>query len=367
MRRITVSSFDAGQKLNRYLMRYLDAAPRSFFYRMLRKKNITLNGKKADGNERLAAGDEICLFLSEETIGKFQSRPAVSGRAEKETEPFSRERKGGEKPVRPSLSGKAEKKPVRPAAGNRMPQILYEDEDVMILNKPAGMLSQKAKPEDISLCEILTDYLIREEGLTEEALRTFRPSVCHRLDRNTSGVIAAGKSIRGLSVVTELLRERRADKYYLCLVAAHVTKPARISAYVVKDSRTNQVTVRQSPPGDPVTTEYRPLASGGIPGHPATLLEVRLITGKTHQIRAQLAALGMPAAGDRKYGDESVNRYFREQADVKRQLLHSWRLVFPEDCGELTSIAGKTFTAPLPEDFRRALAVTHIPEPDRNG
>lgn len=366
MRLITVNSFDAGQRLDRYLMRYMDAAPRSFFYRMLRKKNITLNGKKADGTERLAAGDEIRLFLSEKTIMDFQSRP-VHGPVESPAGTFSEhaQRHPCAADGRNHAAGEKNMSAERLAA--QMPDILYEDADVIVMNKPAGMLSQRARPGDVSLCEILTAYMMTREHLSEEDLRTFRPSVCHRLDRNTSGAIAAGKSIRGLSQVTELLRLRRADKLYLCLVSSHVTEPATVTDYVTKDSRTNQVAVRKTPPGDQVITEYRPIAAGGLPGHSVTLLEVRLITGKTHQIRAQLASLGMPVVGDRKYGSEEDGRYFRDHAKVKRQLLHSWKITFPADCGELTEMAGRTVTAPLPEDFRRALQILRIPLPDLGG
>ena len=363
MRLITVNSFDAGQRLDRYLMRYMDAAPRSFFYRMLRKKNITLNGKKADGTERLDAGDEIRLFLSEKTITDFQSKP-VRGRTEPpaETSAELAQRHPCTADGRNHTAGERNVSAERLAA--QMPDILYEDADVIVMNKPAGMLSQRAKPGDVSLCEILTAYMMTRDHLSEEDLRTFHPSVCHRLDRNTSGAIAAGKSIRGLSQVTELLRLRRADKLYLCLVSSLVTEPATVTAYVTKNSRTNQVAVRKTPPGDQVITEYRPIAADGLPGHPVTLLEVRLVTGKTHQIRAQLASLGMPVVGDRKYGSEEDGRYFRDHAKVKRQLLHSWKITFPADCGELTEISGRTVTAPLPEDFRRALQIMRIPLPD---
>ncbi|MCD8124061.1 MAG: RluA family pseudouridine synthase [Lachnospiraceae bacterium] len=319
MRQLTVQDYESGQRLDKYLNRYLKEAPRGFLYRMLRKKNITLNGKKADGTEKLAAGDQIRLFLSEETVEKFM----------------------GSAPPRGREAG---------ARGAAL-RVLYEDADVLFLNKPAGMLSQKAAPDDVSACEHLIAYLMDEGSLTEEALRTFRPGVCNRLDRNTSGVLAAGKTTRGLRELSALFRARAVDKRYLCLVAGTVQHSSRVSGYLTKEEQTNTVTVTAEPPGDPIETEYRPL--GTAEGF--TLLEVRLITGKTHQIRAHLASLGHPVLGDGKYGDEAVNRAFRQRLSLRHQLLHSWKLIFPEEVPALPTLSGRTVTAPLPPHFQRCL------------
>ena len=155
MQEIKITEQEAGQRFDKLLGKYLNKAPKSFLYKMLRKKNITLNGKKASGNEKLAKGDRVKLFLSDETIQKFSE--AFSGYT------------------------------------NVSLDILYEDEDIILINKPVGMLSQKAARSDESLVEHLISYLIQSHALTEEDLRTFRPSICNRLDRNTSGIVAAGK------------------------------------------------------------------------------------------------------------------------------------------------------------------------------
>ena len=159
MKLITVKDNEAEQRLDKFLAKYMDKAPKSFFYKMLRKKNITLNKKKADGSERLRTDDEIRLFLSDETIESFSSPPAGIGRQK------------------------------LPAC--LRPRILYEDAHILLMNKPAGLLSQKAKPEDVSLVEYLISYLLESGQLKEEDLRSFRPGICNRLDRNTSGVVAA--------------------------------------------------------------------------------------------------------------------------------------------------------------------------------
>ncbi len=319
MKEIRIGENESGQRLDKFLMKYMSRAPKSFIYKMLRKKNITLNGKKAQGNEQLRQGDAVKLFLSDDTIGKF-SETRTAGYAETELD------------------------------------ILYEDKHTIFINKPAGMLSQKAAAEDVSLVEHLIAYLLKTGQISEEALATFRPSVCNRLDRNTSGIVAAGKSLAALQQLSAMFRERSLKKYYLCLVHGRVTEARRISGFLSKDERTNRVRVqrageRRSPQKEEarIETEYRPLRSGdGV-----TLLEVHLITGKTHQIRAHLAAEGHPIIGDYKYGMRSVNDSFKREYGLSTQLLHSCRLCFPECTGALSELSGREITAPVPDLFRR--------------
>ena len=319
MKEIRIGENESGQRLDKFLLKYMSRAPKSFIYKMLRKKNITLNGKKAPGNEQLRQGDAVKLFLSDDTIGKF-SETRTAGYAETELD------------------------------------ILYEDKHTIFINKPAGMLSQKAAAEDVSLVEHLIAYLLKTGQISEEALATFRPSVCNRLDRNTSGIVAAGKSLAALQQLSAMFRERSLKKYYLCLVHGRVTEARRISGFLSKDERTNRVRVqrageRRSPQKEEarIETEYCPLRSGdGV-----TLLEVHLITGKTHQIRAHLAAEGHPIIGDYKYGMRSVNDSFKKEYGLSTQLLHSCRLCFPECTGALSNLSGREITAPVPDLFRR--------------
>ena len=184
MQKVTISANDAGQRLDKFLKKYLDAAPGSFLYKMLRKKNITLNGKKAAGSEKLALGDEVCFWLSDETIEKFRKK------------------------------GSEDKWVLSPGEGGPAddPFILYEDANVLIMNKPAGELSQKAREEDFSINERMIAYLLSTGQLTREELQRFRPSVCNRLDRNTSGLITAGKTLTGLQFLSESFRERSIHK-----------------------------------------------------------------------------------------------------------------------------------------------------------
>lgn len=329
MQLINANKNDAGQRLDKFLAKYMNQAPKSFFYKMLRKKNITLNGKKATGSEILNVGDEIKLFLSDETIEKFQGKTVTE----------------------------------YPTADL---DVIYEDEHVIFLNKPAGMLSQKADDQNPSMVEYLIGYLLRKGAIDQEELARFKPSVCNRLDRNTSGLIVAGKTLSGLQFLSDVFKQRTVDKYYYALVSGVVRNPAHIQGYLKKDDKTNKVTVlkniKQGEEAlyDAIDTSYEPLASNTF----ATLLRVKLITGKTHQIRAHLASIGHPIAGDYKYGNEKVNAYYKKKYGLKSQLLHAHTLIFPKEGvpDAFEHLSGKAFTAKLPKEFSNLLKKENIEE-----
>lgn len=315
MKQFTISPNESGQRFDKYLKKLLSNASGSFVYKMLRKKNITLNDHKADGTEKLASGDQVKLFLSDETFEKFS---------------------GGEQ-------ANSEYEAVKAVDTSRL-KVVYEDVDVLIINKPSGMLSQKAVPEDISANEYILSYLIRKGELTEEQWKTFRPSICNRLDRNTSGLLIAGKSLNGLQQMAEALKKRTVQKYYRCIVKGEVKEKTHLKGYLSKDESTNKVTIRTRITPDekadylPIETEYRPVqVSNGY-----TELEVHLITGRSHQIRAHLASIGHPIIGDAKYGDRGVNEHFRREAGIRSQMLHAYRIVF-EDGREVIAPTGQEF------------------------
>lgn len=344
MRLLTVGENEAGQRLDKLLGKYMDKAPASFFYKMLRKKNITLNGKKAEGKERLKAGDEIKLFLANETIDGFSSMMGEMG---------TETRQSGKKETMAAGGAKSKKKlPLR-----LHPEIIYEDKNVIFFNKPAGLLSQKAKPSDISLVEYLTEHLLETGEATAESLRSFRPGICNRLDRNTSGLVAAGKSLRGLQELNELFRIRSLHKYYRTIAAGSVMDKQHIEGWLQKNEKTNQVQIFKQERKDalPICTEYMPLKQLTYNGNPYTYLEINLITGRSHQIRAHLASIGHPLIGDTKYGSPNINAEFRKNFGLKYQLLHAYRLELPELIGALSNLSGQQYIAPLPKEFMNVL------------
>ena len=315
MQEIIVSGNEAGQRFDKLLGKYLNEAPKSFIYKMLRKKNIVLNGKKATGNEQLAVGDSVKLFLADDTIAKFSKNKIV--RTDTKLD------------------------------------IIYEDEHVLLLNKPVGMLSQKADVKDKSANEHLISYLLESGQIAEENLRSFKPSICNRLDRNTSGLLVAGKSLIGLQLMGKLFKDRLLKKYYRCLVVGTVKEREYVKGYLKKDERTNKVSILKNETKDslPIETEYEPLWSNGN----CTLLEVHLITGRTHQIRAHLASKGHPIIGDYKYGNRKINDAYKQKYKLESQFLHAYRLEMPQLEGILKNISEKQFVAPLPKLFQKIL------------
>ena len=316
MQELHVTANEAGQRLDKLLAKFLNQAPKSFLYKMMRKKNIVLNGKKCTGNEKLKQGDSIKLFFSDEAIEKFSAETYVTPKKEKI---------------------------------NMLP-IIYEDEQVLLMNKPVGVLSQKAKDSDVSAVEILINYLIETNQLSKEQFRTFHPSICNRLDRNTSGILVAGKTLPALQEMNRFFKERTIAKYYRCLVKGRVIKNEDyIKGYLVKDQKTNKVSItkKKTEEGVPIETEYCVIQSNDE----VSLLEVHLITGKTHQIRAHLASIGHPIIGDYKYGDKQINEMYRQEYGLKSQLLHAYRLEMPSSDGSLAYLNDKKFVAELPDKF----------------
>lgn len=314
MKLFKIGENEANQRLDKYLRKLLPDAPGSFIYKMLRKKNIVLNSSKSTGGEILQLGDEVSLFLSDETFDSFARSKTVEIKELTKLDfkiPFD---------------------------------IVYEDNDILIINKPAGMLSQKATPRDISANEHMISYLLKSGAVNEISLKTFKPSICNRLDRNTSGLLLCGKTLKGLQLLNNELKSRGLEKYYRCIVKGEISQKSRQKGYILKDDTKNQVVVFTDNDVNRkyIETEYEPVEI--FNGY--TLLEVHLVTGRSHQIRAHLASLGHPVIGDPKYGDFNENQIFLNRAGVKRQLLHAYRI-------KLTN--GNEVTAPEPEDFLNSL------------
>ena len=336
MQEFKIGPNEAGQRLDKFLHKYLKEAGSSFLYKMLRKKNITLNKKKADGKETLSLGDEVQFFFSDETFEKF--RGSAVSTINTDTKQKKVNSLGQYELAYERLKGI---------------EVIYEDEHILLLNKPAGILSQKSEASDLSVNEWLIGYLLTKGKMSPEQLETFRPSICNRLDRNTSGMIICGKSLIGSQQMNSLIKERKVRKFYRTFVKGNVEKSAYIKGYLKKDEKNNKVSLKEvlikEEKNDyvPIETAYQPISYGK--GY--TYLEVELITGKTHQIRAHLASIGHPLLGDEKYGDKEWNRSFKNIKLPKWQLLHSYRLEFPELVGNLEGLSEREFVAKEPKVY----------------
>lgn len=353
MQSVTIGPNQAGQRLDKFLRKLLPQAGTGFLYKMLRKKNITLNGKKAEGSESLALGDLVCFYFSEETFAKFAGRPYEI--LQEGYEPSTADMSEQYRRAYETLQGI---------------QVIYQDDHILILDKPAGILTQKAQPEDISLNEWMIGYLLEHENGFERELESFRPSVCNRLDRNTSGLVLCGKSLPGLQYLSRCIRDRSIRKFYRTICTGQLLQEAGVMGYLIKDREQNRVRVipktdgieaqgskdntsnrsKRTAPGDYIETAYRPLKTG----KQYTLLEVELITGKPHQIRAHLASIGHPLIGDFKYGDRRINQRLQSEYNLQHHLLHAYQVIFPETKEPAgAGLSGKCISVSCPEIFER--------------
>lgn len=313
MKEIRITQNEENQRLDKFLLKYMNKASKGFLYKMLRKKRIKYNGGRAEGSELLKAGDTLQLYLAEETIQSFMEEKTV-------------------------------------AQAKRHFAIVYEDDDILVVSKPAGLLTHPEKSSDKdTLIDQILYYLYQKGQYLPEADSSFTPALCNRLDRNTSGIVISGKTLKGVQAVNETIRSHKLDKYYLTLVAGEIRQAGEITAYLTKDEEKNQVRIsKREGSGKKTMTKYRPIACAK--GY--TLLEIHLITGKTHQIRAHMQSIGHPVVGDRKYGSEHSNQKFREEYALSNQFLHAIRVEWKEKEGPLGYLYGKEMTAPLPKTLQ---------------
>lgn len=299
MRKIIINKNDEGRRLDRFLKIYFEKAPLSFIYKNLRKKNIKVNGKKAKPDDILSDGDEIKLFLAEETIEKF-------------------------------------KKDIRKSKNSKLPDILYEDDDIILVKKPINMLTHNdSKGYQDNALDRMVDYLIAKGDYNPRLEKSFRPAFVNRLDRNTSGILIGAKNLKSLQDLNKAIKNREIKKFYVTLVAGRVTKDFDVDINLKKTGN-NVMKKASRDEGKRALTKFRVLKSD----KDYSLLSVNLITGRTHQIRASLKEEGLAIVGDRKYGDPRTNKAFRERG-LDSQFLHNYAIVFESD--DFKNLRGKSF------------------------
>ena len=305
MKELRIGANDALQRLDRFVGKAVPLLPESLLQKYIRLKRIKVNGRGAKRDLRLNAGDLVQLYINDE----FFEAP--------------REENSYLKIAAPKLD------------------IVYEDENILLADKKPGVLCHSAGKWDYNtLIAHIQAYAYQKGAWRPREEHAFAPALCNRIDRNTGGIVIAAKNAEALRILNEKIRDREIEKRYLCVVHGRPHPPAgRLEGYLFKDAKRNQVYVKERPePGArTAVTDYRVLQSrGGL-----SLVECTLLTGRTHQIRAQMAHAGWPLLGDGKYGSERFNRDF----DEKGQALYSYRLVFsfPTEAGMLEYLRGKEF------------------------
>ena len=313
MEKLTVGMNDAGQRLDKFLTKTFRNLPKSMMYKFIRTKKIKVNRKRAEIGQMLTEGDTVELFLPPEFLEREQSDHLFMK--------------------------------IKPSFG-----IVYEDENILICNKPVGMLSHSDEDgEKNTLIEHVKAYLWQKGEYKPDEEQSFAPALCNRIDRNTCGLVLAAKNAETLRVMNEKIKKRSISKFYVCLVhGIPQKKEATLEGYLKKDAAENKVDVYTSIPKwakhaddfKKIITKYRVLGTQDD----RSLLEVDLVTGRTHQIRAHMASIGHPLIGDGKYAENSADR----KEGLYRQALCSYKVRFEaDDPSHLDYLKGKTFSIPM--------------------
>ena len=315
---IEIGPNDADQRLDRFLRKYLRGASLSRIYRMIRK-DVKVNGSRAGNETVLQCGDRLSLYLKEEELRRYHPE---------------------------NMRG-------RTGAGKNF-SVAYEDENILAAVKPVGLLTHgDGREKKHTLVNQVTDYLIGKGEYVPRVEKSFSPAAVNRLDRNTTGLVLFGKNGMALRTLNRMMKDKDAvGKYYLTVLCGVLKEERILLGNLEKDEKKNLVTISKT--GRAVETRVRPVAYSSDGRY--TFAEVRLMTGRTHQIRAHLAFAGHPVAGDGKYGDLSANREMSGKYGLSGQLLHAYRLKFFRGEGELAYLTGKEIRADLPGKYRKIIA-----------
>ena len=320
MKTLVIDKNHANQRIDKYLKKLLCQAPPQLIYKMLRKKDVKVNGMKIKENYILQENDIVSLFLYEDKFQEYTKPQTI-------------------------FDLKIEF------------NVLYEDQHILVVSKPAGLLVHEDKEEDINTLshQVLT-YLYQKEEYDPYQDLGFVPGPVHRLDRNTSGIVIFGKTMKALQDLNEMMKKRHCiDKTYLTICKGNMSSSDLIGYMKKEENQSLVKVVSQSTPGalmmhtivEQVQTNYQ-----------FSLLKVKLITGRTHQIRVHLASVGHPIIGDSKYGDFELNKKIKKQYHLSHQFLHAYQIRFVKPIGCLKYLQDKIITSPLPqnlEDIKRKI------------
>ena len=309
MKKFVIKEQESGLTLEKYVRKVLNVAPLSFIYKLFRKKDVKVNGHWQDKKYVISTNEEITIYITDDQLQEFQNQNKFEN-----SNQISR-------------------------------MIVYEDKNLMILNKPRGLLVQPDASNDISLDKMVCEYL------SDNQTSAFTPGPVHRLDRNTSGLIVFGKNINTLQYLSEVFKDHELiEKHYLALVVGDISQDGLIDKPLYKGSN-NMVYVSDKEEAKEAQTIYHVLERFGE----YTLLDLILLTGRSHQIRVHLASINHPVVGDEKYGDFKINKKFYEKYKLKNQFLHAHELRFGELGEPLKYLKNTNFVADLPNEYVKIL------------
>ena len=314
MKKLVISSKEANQRVDKYVKKYLNEAPLSFIYKLFRKKDVKINGHWVKENYILKEGEELTIYVSDSQIEEFNKPKQIE---------------------KVSLSH----------------PIVYEDENILIINKPRGLLVHGDEGEKkLTLANEVVNYLYFKGEYDPKDIHGFVPAPAHRLDRNTSGLVVFAKNLISLQQLEELFKDKEEIvKEYKALVVGKFTGEKHIDAPLKKDVNTGLV--RISKDGKNAETIVKFLGNYGD----FTLVNVQILTGRTHQIRVHLASIGNPVVGDAKYGDFKLNKEIRDKYKFENQFLTAYKLGFKQIKGHLSYLSGKSFEIKLPDNEQKLL------------
>lgn len=316
MKKVIIDGNNANQRIDKFLVKYLPQAPKSFIYKMIRKKDVKVNGVRVNEHYILQLNDEVSLFLYDDLFEKFAGKKTVYDLPQTFT-------------------------------------VLYEDEHILVVNKPAGLLVHEDQNEEVhTLSNEVLSYL-KKKGEYEDSLEnTFTPGPVHRLDRNTSGIVIFGKTLPALQNLNEMMKQRHCiDKHYLTIVAGRIDHDLELIDYVKKNEAQGKMYLTS--PKDPDGLKMHTLVHPMKVSKQFSLLKVKIVTGRTHQIRIHLSSIDHPVIGDSKYGNFELNKEIKKKYHLSHQFLHAYQITFTKPLGKLAYLKDKTITCPLPNKLNK--------------